>query len=113
MIGRNWDPGDAFRRCYTGTLRGYLTTLYACYSRVQAAGGWHGTPRARSLALIGDYQVNVSAGRSLCPRPSPSCSERGRTAVSRYGAAGWLLVPFILTSCHECNDPSDMAGRGC
>ena len=114
MIGRNWDPGDAFRRCYTGKLRGYLTTLHACYRRVRAAGGWHGTPRARSLALIGDYQANVSAGRNLCPRTGPSCSARGHAAVTRFGAAGWILVPFILTSCHECNDPTDPFGRtGC
>jgi len=38
-----------------GRLRGYLTTLRGCHQRVRASGDWHGSPRRRSLALIGDY----------------------------------------------------------
>lgn len=101
MIGRNWDPGDAFRRCYTGKLRGYVSTLHGCYQRVHAAEQWHGSPRARSLALIGDYQANVSTGRGLCPRAGVNCSERGRRAVSRYGAVGWLLAAWAVTTCRS------------
>jgi len=100
-VAKGWSAGDAHRRCYTGRLRGYLTTLHACYQRVQAAGGWRGTPRARSLALIGDYQTNVSAGRGLCPRAGVNCSERGRRAIVRFGAVGWLLAAWAVATCRS------------
>lgn len=107
-----------------GKLRGYLATLRACYQRVRAAGDWHGSPRARSLALIGDYQANVSAGRDLCPHgDGGNCSELGRRAVARYGFwRGWATIALLVVTCglrysgaddcNPCTAASDSLGRG-
>lgn len=99
---KEWSVGDQHRRCFTGRLRGYLTTLRGCHARVAAAGQWTGSPKARSLALIQDYQRNVSAGRGLCPRAGVNCSERGARAVARYGAVvGWTLAGWAVLTCRS------------
>lgn len=99
-------------RHIVGRLRGYLSTLRGCYRRVRTAGQWQGSPRFRSLALIGDYQANVSAGRDLCPRAGVNCSERGRRAVSRYGAFGWLLAAWAIATCRSSGSESCLGCKG-
>lgn len=107
MIGKDWDPGDAFRRCYVGRLGGYLVTAL----RGMRARDWLGTPRVVSLRVVDSYRAGSQRGYR-CPRQGESCSTLGRAYIARYGAAqGWALALWVIATCGAYEDPCSGPGR--
>lgn len=71
------------------------TALRAAWSRGPA------TPRRLSLRAIRWYQLNVSAGRNVCPRgPGRNCSSYGYRSIGRYGVLiGGIMTARYVASC--------------
>lgn len=107
-MGKSWSVGDGARRCYTGELRGYLSTAF----RGMQGRDWMGTPRQVALRFIRSYQEHSSAGQHRCGRGAGrSCSTLGYRYVDRYGAIqGAMLTAWVIVSCGtvECYDNPDV-----
>lgn len=107
-MGKDWNPGDAFRRCFTGRLRSYLATTFAAMS----LRDWVGTPRAVSLRVVDAYRRG-SALEQRCGRSGPSCSTLGRAYIARYGAVqGWTLALWVIATCSAEYSEDPCAGPG-
>ena len=106
---KQWSSGDSHRRCYTGKLRGYLTTTF----RGMRPRDWVGTPRQVVLRFIASYQAHSSAGEARCGRGvGRSCSNLGYRYVDRYGAVqGVLLAVWVVVTCGAYEDPCGGPGR--
>jgi hypothetical protein len=58
--------------------------------------------KATALRLIEAWQANPNRRRGLCLQ-TPTCSEYGRQAISRYGLArGGIMTAWRIFTCNSC-----------